>query len=96
MGEPTRLICFDGYHSFGKLKAWPSKTLLNMGMMPEIPELKDVLIGELKQHGRWLVASVNARMSRTLNVQNVEDSIGSAPAAKCCGTRQGLVPEHCR
>jgi hypothetical protein len=39
--------------------------------MPEIPELKDVLTGDLKQHGRWLVASVNARMSWTLTVQKV-------------------------
>lgn len=42
-----------------------------MGMIPEIPELKDVLTDDLKQHGRWLVASVNARMSWTLTVQKV-------------------------
>jgi hypothetical protein len=42
-----------------------------MGMIPEILELKDVLTGDLKQHGRWLVASVNARMSWTLMLQKV-------------------------
>lgn len=42
-----------------------------MGVIPEIPELKDVLTGDLKEHGRWLVASVNARMSWTLTVQKV-------------------------
>ena len=42
-----------------------------MGLIPEIPELKDVLTGDLKQPGRWLVASVNARMSWTLTAQKV-------------------------
>jgi hypothetical protein len=42
-----------------------------MGIIPEILELKDVLNDDLKQHGRWLVSSVNPRMSWTLTVQKV-------------------------
>jgi hypothetical protein len=42
-----------------------------MGLIPEIPELRDVLTGDLKGHGRWLVVLLQiaerrraARMSR--------------------------------
>ena len=42
-----------------------------MGLIPEIPELRDVLTGDLKEHGRWLVASINTSMSWTLAAQKV-------------------------
>jgi hypothetical protein len=43
-----------------------------MGLIPEVPELKDVIAGELAAAGRWLVASVNARMSWPVTAQSVK------------------------
>src|SRR5689334_288468 len=55
---------------FGKLRA-RIEAVLRDGMIPEILELRDALTQDLKQHGRWVVASVDARMSWTLTVQKV-------------------------
>ena len=42
-----------------------------MSLIPEIPELKDVITGELAVIGKWVVASVNARMSWPVRAQKV-------------------------
>ena len=42
-----------------------------MGLIPDIPELKEVLAGELAAVGQWLVASVDARMSWPVISQKV-------------------------
>jgi len=43
-----------------------------MGLISEIPELKDVLAGELAERGTWAVASVDARMSWPVTAQKVQ------------------------
>jgi hypothetical protein len=42
-----------------------------VSLIPEIPELKDVITGELAVIGKWVVASVNARMSWPVRAQKV-------------------------
>src|SRR5277367_5756426 len=48
-----------------------TSSITTMGLIPDIPELKEVLTGELAAVGQWLVASVDARMSWPVISQKV-------------------------
>jgi hypothetical protein len=71
MGAATRFHCHASRAEYKESDTHAGQRSATMGLTTDIPDLRDVLTGELAQPGRWLVASVEARISWPVNPQKV-------------------------